>query len=98
MVVIALLVVVVGQALLAEGQVRMTNLDQQLQVAQGVHRQRVLSVAQRETPSRIVAAATGQLHMVHPGSDTQLPYVSLKTPLPTPTILPSTTSTASVAQ
>jgi hypothetical protein len=100
MVVMALLVVVVGQALLASGQVRLTNLDQQLQVAQGVHRQRVLGVTQRETPSRIVAAATGQLHMVHPSSDTQLPYVSLKTPLPTPTILPATNppATASVGQ
>jgi hypothetical protein len=103
MVVLALLVVVVGQALLANGQVRLTNLDQQLQVAQGIHRQRVLSVTKRETPSRIVAAATGTLHMVHPTSDTQLPYVSLKTPLPTPTILPATnapatTTTASVAQ
>jgi hypothetical protein len=86
MVVMALLVVVGGQAMLADGQVRMARVDQQLQLAQSEHRQQVLDVTKKETPSRIVGAATAQLHMVHPSHVTQLPYVSLKTPLPTPDV------------
>jgi hypothetical protein len=89
MVVVALLAVVGGQAMLANGQVRLAALDQQLQLVQGVHRQVELQVSQLETPSRIVSAAVGQLHMVHPDSVTQLPYVSLSTPLPTPKVTPA---------
>ncbi len=73
MVVVALLIVVGGQAMLANGQVRMARLDQRLQIAQSEHRQEVLNVAERETPSRIAGAATAQLHMVHPAHVTQLP-------------------------
>ena len=93
MVVVALLIVVGGQAMLANGQVRMARVDQQLQLAQSQHRQRVLAAAKKETPSRIVGAATAQLHMVHPSHVTQLPYVSLKTPLPTPNVTPASSST-----
>jgi hypothetical protein len=89
MVVVALLVVVVGQALLADGQVRLSGLEQQLQTAQAEHRQQELDVSKLETPSRIVAAATGRLHMVAPSHVTQLPYVSLSTPLPTPVVTPA---------
>jgi len=92
MVVVALLVVVVGQALLANGQVRMSGLEQRLQAAQAIHRQQELNVTKLETPSRIVAAATGGLHMVHPSHVTQLPYVSLNTPLPTPAVTPASTT------
>ncbi len=56
MVVVALLVVVGGQAMLANGQVRMARLDQQLQLAQSEHRQQELDVSKLETPSRIVGA------------------------------------------
>jgi cell division protein FtsL len=101
MVVAALLAVVGGQAMLANGQVRLSALDQQLQIEQGFHRQVELQVSTLETPSRIVSAAVGQLHMVHPAHVTQLPYVSLSTALPTPAVTPppasshpSTTSTA----
>ena len=92
MVVVALLIVVGGQAMLANGQVRMARIDQRLQVAQSEHRQQVLDVTRKETPSRIVGSATAQLHMVHPSHVTQLPYVSLRTPLPTPTVTPGTTT------
>ncbi len=88
MVVLALLIVVGGQAMLANGQVRMAHLDQRLQIAQSEHRLQELDVAGLETPSRIVGAATAQLHMVHPSRVVQLPYVSLRTPLPTPTVTP----------
>jgi hypothetical protein len=92
MVVVALLIVVGGQAMLANGQVRMARIDQRLQVAQSEHRQQMLDVTKKETPSRIVGAATAQLHMVHPSHVTQLPYVSLRTPLPTPTVTAGTTT------
>ena len=100
MVVVALLIVVGGQAMLANGQVRMARLDQRLQIAQSEHRQEVLNVAERETPSRIAGAATAQLHMVHPAHVTQLPYVSLRTPLPAPNVTPKSaaaTTTSTVA-
>ena len=60
MVVAALLAVVVGQALLANGQVNLSNLQQELTLEQSAHSQAELAVAQLETPSRIVAAATRQ--------------------------------------
>ena len=44
MVVVALLIVVGGQAMLANGQVRMARLDQQLKIAQSEHRQQELNV------------------------------------------------------
>jgi hypothetical protein len=89
MVVAALLAVVVGQALLANGQVKLAGLQHQLTLEQSAHRQAELAVAGLETPSRIVAAAQGQLHMVHPASVVELPYVSLSVPLPTPKVTPA---------
>src|SRR5580692_6810554 len=53
---------VVG-ALLANGQVRLSALQHTLSLEQAAHRQHELTVAQLETPARIVAAATNQLHM-----------------------------------
>jgi len=86
MVVVALLIVVAGQAMLASGQVRMARLDQQVQIAQAEHRQQEVELSKRETPPRIVGAAKG---LVHPSHVTQVPSVSLHTPLPTPTVTPA---------
>ena len=55
MVVVALLAVVVGQAVLANGQVKMAGLQHELSVEQSAHRQAELADAKLETPSRIVA-------------------------------------------
>ncbi len=94
----ALLAVVVAQAMLANGQVRLSALQHQLSLEQSTHRQAELSVSQLETPSRIVAVATGGLHMVRPANVIQLPYVSLSVPLPAPKVTaapaPTTTTTA----
>jgi len=89
MIVATLLAVVAGQAMLANGQVRMAGITQQLTVEQGVHRQQELLVSKLETPSRIVGSATGQLHMLHPDRVIQLPYVPLTTPIPTPKVTPA---------
>ena len=58
-VVATLLAVVVGQALLANGQVRLSALQHELALEQSAHRQSELAVAQLETPSRIVARRLG---------------------------------------
>jgi hypothetical protein len=104
MVVLALLVVVVGQAVLAEGQVRMAGLDQQLQAAQARHSAQVERVSKLETPTRIVRDATANGKMTRPSHVTQLPYVPLNTPLATPNVTPApgsavtTTTTPAVSQ
>jgi hypothetical protein len=89
LVVAALLAVVVAQAFLANGQVRLSALQHQLSLEQSAHRQAELSVSELETPARIVGAATSQLHMVRPANVVELPYVSLQTPLPTPKVTPA---------
>ncbi len=88
LVVAALLAVVVAQAFLANGQVKLSRLQNQLTLEQSAHRQAELAVAGLETPSRIVAAASSQ-GMVRPASVTELPYVSLSVPLPTPKVTPA---------
>jgi cell division protein FtsL len=85
----ALLVVVAGHALLADGQVRMAAIQHQLTLEQSTHRQAELQVSQLETPSRIVSAALGTLHMVHPPAVIQIPYVRLTSPLATPKVTPA---------
>lgn len=88
MVVTSLLAVVVAQALLANGQVRLTSLQNELSLEQSTHRQAELAVSELETPPRIVAAATNQ-GMVHPASVVELPYVSLSVPVATPNVTPA---------
>jgi cell division protein FtsL len=88
LVVVALLFVVTGQAMLANGQVRLTHLQQQLQATQARHEQQVESVSRQETPARIVQNAM-QRGMQHPGQVIQLPYTPLTTPLATPNVTPA---------
>jgi hypothetical protein len=98
----ALLVVVVGQAMLASGQVRMSAVQHELSLEQASHRQKELAVAGLEAPARIISDATSS-GMVHP-TVTELPYVSLTTPLATPHVTPApvaattTSTTAPPAQ
>jgi len=89
MVVLALLMVVAGQAILADGQVRMAGLEQQLAAAQARHSAQVEIVSKLETPSRIVKDATANGNMTRPSHVTQLPYVPLNTPLATPNVTPA---------
>ena len=93
----SLLAVVVAHALLANGQVHLSALQHQLTLEQSSHRQAELAVSELETPSRIVAAASGQLHMVRPTQVVELPYVSLSTPLPTPKVTPGSRSASAAA-
>ena len=88
MVVTSLLAVVVAQALLANGQVRLSSLQHKLSLEQSVHRQAELAVSELETPPRIVSGAASQ-GMVHPATVVELPYVSLAVPVPTPKVTPA---------
>jgi len=85
----SLLTAVVGHAMLAEGQIRLSSVQSAVSAAETVNRQETLSVAELETPSRIVGEAKQQLGMVSPGQVDQLPTVPLGTPLPTPTVGPA---------
>ena len=67
----------------------MAGLDQQLQAAQARHSAQEESVSQLETPSRIVGDATANGSLTRPSHVTQLPYVSLNTPLATPNVTPA---------
>ena len=93
----SLLAVVVGQALLANDQVQMSGLQNQLSLEQSTHRQAELQVADLETPQRIVGDAT-KAGMVHPPQVVELPYVSLNVAIATPNVTaapaPTTTTTA----
>ena len=76
----SLLAVVVAHSVLAEDEVRLTAAQQQVVAEQAVHRQLLASVAEAENPAQIVAEAK-KLNLVPPGSVTQLPAVSLNTPI-----------------
>ncbi|HEX4081644.1 MAG TPA: hypothetical protein VHX40_01680 [Acidimicrobiales bacterium] len=90
----SLLSVVVGHALLAQGQVRLSAVQSALSAEQAAHRQAVIAAAKLETPSRIVAKAHQQ-GMAPPAQTNQLPRVPLTTPLSTPNVAPATTTTPS---
>jgi len=68
--------------------VRLATLQHELTLEQSANRQTQQTVAALETPARIVGAATNQLHMVRSSGVTELPYVSLSVPLPTPKVSP----------
>jgi hypothetical protein len=84
LVIASLLFVVAGHAFLAAGQVRLADLQGRLASEQTLHRERVLAVAQLENPQRIVQTAQRDLGLVPSSDVTQLPAVSLTTPLPVP--------------
>lgn len=70
----SMLAVVLGHALLAEGQVRLSKAQAALSAEQAKNRQEQLATARLEMPSRIVGQAEVRLHMVQPQQITQIPY------------------------
>jgi cell division protein FtsL len=62
--------------LIAENQFRLDNLEQQANTQQASYEKLRLSVAQLESPARIVSVAEGELGMQQPGSVTYLPATS----------------------
>jgi cell division protein FtsL len=63
---------VVAQAFLVQGQQRLDDLGQRMEEAERQREELRLRVAELESPSRIVEAATSQLGMVTPDSVTYL--------------------------
>lgn len=80
----SLLFVVAGHAELAQGQVRLANLQVEITSAQLLHQREVLALAELENPSRILAVAEGTLHMRSPSRVRQLAHVPLGVVLPAP--------------
>jgi hypothetical protein len=83
----SLLTIVVGHSMLAQDQLRLGHISEELAQEQAVNRSNVLSVADLETPARISQEA-GELHLVQPAEILQLPSVSLKQVLPVLKIAP----------
>ncbi len=89
----SLFIVVIGHAELAQGQVRLANMEAAITAAQIVHRRDVLTIANLENPSRILREAEQSLHMAPPSQVLQLPHVSLGVPLANPHVAPVPTAT-----
>jgi hypothetical protein len=86
----SLLLVVIGHAELAQGQVRLANVQAKITSARLLHQREVLAVANLENPSRILQVAEGTLHMALPSQVHQLAHVPLGVALPAPHVAPST--------
>jgi hypothetical protein len=105
----SLLAVVVGHAVLAGGQIRLTQLQTQLAAEQVTHRNMEVSTAELEAPARVVTKAEKSSHLVLPSQITQLPSVPLNVPIapprmyaapapsPTTTTTPATTTTTAAS-
>ncbi len=87
---LSLLLVVIGHAELAQGQVRLAGLQTQITAARLLHQREVLTLANLENPTRILRVAEDTLHMVRPTQVRQLPHVPLGIVLPPPHVAPST--------
>jgi len=71
-----LMALVALHVLIAENQFKLDNLQQQAAAQQATYEKLRLSVAELESPSRIVSVAEGKLGMQQPGSVTYLPATS----------------------
>jgi len=91
---LSLLLVVIGHAELAQGQVRLAGVEAEITSARLLHQHEVLALANLENPSRILRVAEGSLHMVPPTQVHQLAHVPLGTALPPPHVAPAGNSPA----
>ncbi|MGC8471284.1 MAG: hypothetical protein ACP5PM_03195 [Acidimicrobiales bacterium] len=94
---LSLLLVVIGHAELAQGQVRLAGVQAQITSARLLHQREVLALANLENPTRILRVAEGSLHMVSPTQVHQLTHVPLGAVLPPPHIASASLSPASPA-
>lgn len=89
----SLLAVVVAHAMLAQEQVRMTQLQSKISAAQAQNKSEQARIARMEAPSRISRDAQKE-HLAVPGQVAQVPSVPLTKPIPLPTVSPTTSTTA----
>lgn len=87
----SLLAVVVGDAVVAQGQIRMTQTQQAITSATATEKAAQVAVAGMASPPVVVRTAEG-LGLVAPTSIVELPAVPLNVPLPTPNTDPSSSS------
>ena len=91
MVVGSLLAVVVGDAVVAQGQIRMAHTQQAIATATATQKAEQVAVAEQAAPPVVVRAAE-RLGLVAPASIVDLPTVPLNTPLPAPNVGPTSAS------
>ncbi len=94
----SLLAVVVGDALLAEGQVRLSTVQSQVASAVAAEKSLQVSDAQKAAPPVVVGQAEAE-GLVAPTQVVYLPQVPLDVPLPVPqtTLLPAPAAASSGA-
>jgi hypothetical protein len=85
----SLLSVVVGDTMLAEGQVRLSAIQHQVAAATAVQKATQVAVAERAAPPVVVSQAKSQ-GLVAPSQVVYLPQVPLNVPLPVPQTAPTT--------
>ena len=93
----SLLVVVVGDALVAQGQVRLSDVQRRIAVAEAVQKSMQSDVAQLAAPDRVVAQGIA-LGLTAPSQVIDLPQVPLGVPLPAPQTAPATGARAAAAR
>ncbi len=93
----SLLAVVAGDALMTEGQIRLSTTQHQAAAAVATQRAYQTTVAQMAAPTRVVYQAESQLGLVAPGQVIELPQVPLDVPLPAPQTAPLPTAHASAS-
>jgi hypothetical protein len=86
----SLLVVVIGHAELAQGQMRLAGVQSEITSARLLHQREGLALANLENPSRILRVAEETLHMAPPSEVRQLAHVPLSVALPPPRLTHST--------
>jgi hypothetical protein len=83
----SLLAVVVGDAMITEGQVRLSATQRQLAAAVAVQKAAQVAVAEKSAPPVVVSQARAQ-GLVTPPVVVYLPQVPLDVPLPAPQTAP----------
>ncbi len=83
--------VVLGDAMVTEGQVRLTNTQSQLSAAVAVQKSLQVAVAEKAAPPVVVSQAESQ-GLVAPSQVVDLPQVPLNVPLPVPNTGPAPAS------
>ncbi len=90
----SLLAVVVGDAVVAQGQIRLTQTQQAITSATATEKAAQVAVAGMASPPVVVRTAE-QLGLVAPTSIVDLPAVPLNVPLPAPSTSSSSSSSSS---
>ncbi|MBV8463048.1 MAG: hypothetical protein JO368_07130 [Acidimicrobiales bacterium] len=87
----SLLAVVVGDAVVAQGQIRMTHTQQAIAAATATEKAEQVAVAEQAAPPVVVRGAE-RLGLVAPASIVDLPTVPLNVPLPAPIVTPTSSA------